>query len=107
MEQPSHIYHIVLPEDWEIQSLHENYTHKSLESEGFIHCSQWNQLQATWNRFFGGREDILILKINPLKLNVSLKFEEASDNAGTFPHIFGQIPKYAIEDILKITDISK
>jgi len=107
MESSKYIYHIASKEDWNSQHKQAIYTHPSLTAEGFIHCSTWEQIPATLNRFFQGNLDVFILKIIPEQLDVPLKFEAASGNAGIFPHIFGPIPKSAICEILTRKDINK
>lgn len=90
------IYHITTEEAWEAQKDLPHYENPSLTSEGFIHASDINQLEATLKRFFEGATGLLILKINALKLTSELKYEKASDGTGIFPHIYGHINKSAV-----------
>ena len=46
-----HIYHIVLPDDWAAFDT-DLYRAKSLEPEGFIHCSFSDQLNGVINNLF-------------------------------------------------------
>ncbi|MDQ3392724.1 MAG: DUF952 domain-containing protein [Bacteroidota bacterium] len=86
------IYHIISTEEWEFQkNSGKPYSPPSLSSEGFIHCSQKEQLAHTVERFFKDKKGILILTINPLKVKAEIKFEPAKDAPGLFPHIYGPL----------------
>jgi len=41
---------------------------RTLEDEGFIHCSYRDQVQAVANAFYAGRKDLLLLVIDPAKV---------------------------------------
>jgi uncharacterized protein (DUF952 family) len=84
-----HIYHVVNKKDWEEQKFSKQYAPPSLQSEGFIHCSQKEQLAPTIKRFFSGQTDLWVLHIDPLKVKAQIKYEPAEDAQGLFPHIYG------------------
>ncbi len=84
------IYHIVLPEVWEKFKDEKFYEADSLASEGFIHCSFADQLEAVLQRYYKGTEKVLILTIDVEKLTSKL-VEEPSTNNEIYPHIYGQI----------------
>ena len=84
------IYHIVLPEVWEKFKDEKFYEADSLASEGFIHCSFADQLEAVLQRYYKGAEHVLILTIDTEKLTSKL-VKEPSTNNEIYPHIYGQI----------------
>ena len=84
------IYHIVLPEVWEKFKDEKFYEADSLASEGFIHCSFADQLEAVLQRYYKGAEKVLILTIDTEKLTSKL-VKEPSTNNEIYPHIYGQI----------------
>lgn len=90
-----HIYHIVLPNVWENFKDEEFYAAESLTSEGFIHCSFAEQLEAVLQRYYAGKERVLILTIETEKLESKL-VEEPSTNNEIYPHIYGEINRDAI-----------
>ena len=92
------IYHIVLPEVWEKVKAEKFYEADSLVSEGFIHCSFANQLEAVLERYYKDAEKVLILTIDVEKLTSKL-VEEPSTNNEIYPHIYGQINAEAIVGI--------
>jgi uncharacterized protein (DUF952 family) len=67
----------------------------SLEEEGFIHCSFPEQVQATADRYYRGRDDIVLLRIDPDRLGVEVVVEEARSGE-RFPHVYGPIPVDAV-----------
>jgi uncharacterized protein (DUF952 family) len=101
MAAPQHIYHIATRSDWDSMKNSNEYSIETLEKEGFIHCSKWEQLAATIKRFFLDRTDIVLLKIDTKRLNAPLIYEAAADGSGFFPHAFGPININSIIQILE------
>lgn len=87
------IYHVALPEKW--TSASDLYEHASLATEGFIHCSFAEQLDAVLSRYFNGVSEVTILEIDPTKLTSRLVIER-STNAEMFPHVYGVINRDAV-----------
>ena len=89
------IYHIVLPQVWERFKNRPSYQPESLTTEGFIHCSYPNQLEAVLKRYYSEAERVLILKINTEKLLPKL-VKEASTGGELYPHIYGRLNHNAV-----------
>lgn len=88
------IYHIVLPDAW--SAFHGTlYDADSLASEGFIHCSFAEQLDAVIERYYSAAESVKVLEIDPLKLTSRLVVEP-STNGESYPHVYGPINRDAI-----------
>lgn len=71
------------------------YRAASLESEGFIHCSFTEQLDAVIKRYYANETDIVVLEIESDKL-MSRVLNEPSTNNEVYPHIYGPINRDAI-----------
>ena len=84
------IFHITTPEAWERQKASGSYRHASLESEGFIHCSDENQGEPTWRRIFGAAPGLVVLEIDVERLASELRYEEGEPGE-FFPHVYGPI----------------
>ena len=69
---------------------------RTLREEGFIHCSTRAQLPATARRFFDGVDDLVVLVIDPARLDVPLKYESNKPGGEEFPHVYGPIPVDAV-----------
>jgi uncharacterized protein (DUF952 family) len=91
------IYHIVLPEIWTAFDS-DLYEPVSLSTEGFIHCSFAEQLDAVILRYYSGAERIIILEIDPERL-MSRVINEPSTNEEIYPHIYGPINRDAIVSV--------
>lgn len=88
------IYHIVLPEDWAAFDT-ELYAARSLETEGFIHCSFEDQVEAVIKRYYAGTDEIVVLAIETDRL-MSRVVNEASTANEIYPHIYGPVNRDAI-----------
>lgn len=76
-----------------------SYRAASLGVEGFVHCSDFGTVHLPANRLFAGRTDLLLLVIDPAKLDVPLRWEPGSPPSPDgvwFPHIYGPIPPAAV-----------
>ncbi len=91
------IYHIALPEQWEAARLSGEYIADSLATEGFIHCSTEDQVERSLNRFFCGRDAVLLLAIDAERLTSGLKYEPA--HGEDFPHIYGPLNLDAVSAV--------
>src|SRR5262245_60817567 len=77
----------------------EPVTAASLETEGFVHCSDFGTVHLPANRLFAGREDMVLVVVDPAKLDVPLRWEPGAppDPMGAwFPHVYGPIPPEAV-----------
>jgi uncharacterized protein (DUF952 family) len=88
------IYHIVLPDVWAAFDT-ELYRAKSLETEGFIHCSFADQLEGVIERYHKGADRVVVLEIDTERL-MSRMIKEPSTNHEIYPHIYGPINRDAI-----------
>ena len=85
------IYHVTTHADWQIAKAKGSYEHISLEKEGFIHNCSLEQLEGVIERYYKGRNDLLLLHIDEALLEAELKYELAPSVNELFPHIFGPI----------------
>lgn len=93
-----YIYHIVLPEIWESFKGRPSYQPAGLQTEGFIHCSYEQQLDAVLQRYYSGTDRVLILKLDTEKLRSKL-VEEPSTGGEIYPHIYGRLNFNAVVGI--------
>ncbi len=88
------IVHICARADWEQAQKDGAYRAASLEQEGFIHASRPEQVLGVANRFYRGRDDLLLLWIDPRRLSAPLKNELADGD--TYPHVYGPLNLEAV-----------
>ena len=89
------IYHIVLPETWELIKDQSTYSAESLDTEGFIHCSYDHQLGGVLQRYYKDAGSVVVLKIDVAKLTSKL-VSEPSTGGEAYPHIYGPINMDAV-----------
>lgn len=96
------LFHLTTRDDWNQHKKSGNYEPESLEEEGFIHCSSGNQVEATANRLFADKDEILLLVIDASMIRDDIKYEEDSETGEKYPHIYGAISVNAIIDKIDI-----
>jgi uncharacterized protein (DUF952 family) len=89
------IYHILPSSDWEDAQTTGLYKPKSLDQEGFIHFSVFDQVIPTAVRYFQGTTDLLLLKVDPKLLITELRYDQV-ESLGNFPHLYGPLNLDAI-----------
>ena len=85
------IYHITSMPEWEKALEKGYYEAPSLYTEGFIHCSEAEQVKGVLERYYAGKNNLLKLVIDTEKLSAPLKYELAPSVNENFPHIYGRI----------------
>ena len=95
------VYHLALAGEWaaavERGGPYERSTiDQTLDEVGFIHCSFLHQLERTRRRFSAGREDVVLVCIDPRRLDVELRVEDLHGNGEVFPHLYGPLALDAV-----------
>jgi uncharacterized protein (DUF952 family) len=98
------IYHITTASDWEKALTKGSYESPSLQAEGFIHCSQEQQIPGVLERYFylWGKKDLVKLVIDTDKLTSPFIYEWSPSTADTFPHVYGPINTDAVIETVSI-----
>lgn len=91
------LVHLCTRAAWEAAQAAGEYRAPSLEEQGFIHCSRPDQIPGVLERFFPGSKDVLLLWIEPQRLQAPL-FWEAGDN-DLFPHLYGPLNLEAVRRV--------
>ena len=72
---------------------------KDLE-DGYIHFSGEEQIEGTLKKFYSNQKDLILLKIDTLKLD-HLLWEQASDG-NMFPHLYSSLDISNVVDEFEI-----
>jgi uncharacterized protein (DUF952 family) len=96
------IYHVTTKQEWTNAVEQGFYESPSLAAEGFIHCSQENQVAGVLERYFAGQKDLVKLGIDTDKLSSRYVFEWSPSVEGAFPHIYGPINTDAVIEVVNI-----
>jgi uncharacterized protein (DUF952 family) len=91
------IYHLVVPAAWEANP-GADYRTVSLDAEGFIHCSNADQVERSANRFYAAAAELALLHIDP-RLLTSPLLDEPAASGELFPHVHGPINHSAVVHI--------
>jgi uncharacterized protein (DUF952 family) len=94
------IYHITARSAWEKARAAHTYRPESLEKEGFIHCSTLAQIIATANRYYRGQHGLVLLVIDPSRIQAEVCYENTTGGEETFPHIYGALNLDAVTAVI-------
>ena len=97
------IYHLLDQDEWSAARTVGARHAPSLETEGFVHCSFADQLEKTREIHFAGRERLVLLWLDEIKLGDALKVEP-SRSGKLFPHVYGPIPLEAVTRVVDVED---
>jgi uncharacterized protein (DUF952 family) len=90
------IYRIAEENDWRRAQQTGEFASADLQLEGFIHCSEHQQILRTAQKYYSGKKPLLLLEIDETKIINDLKREDSLGRGEMFPHIYAPIPLAAI-----------
>ena len=89
------IHHIASAEDWERARSTGAYRMstrgRTLDEEGFIHCSRAGQVAAVADRFYRGVTGLVLLTIDERRLTSEVRYEFVPGADESFPHVYGPL----------------
>jgi uncharacterized protein (DUF952 family) len=90
------IFHVATHADWSGALLDDGYRvstlGKSLDEEGYIHCSRYFQVDDILKRYYSDYDGRLtLLTINPLRLHAPWRLDVVPGESTSFPHVYGPI----------------
>ena len=98
------IFHLALTADWEAAEQTGTYAvstlGRTLEEVGYIHCSYPEQVRDTARAFYAGRDDVVVLTIDPSLLEAEVRVENG------FPHVYGPVPVSAVTEVVPWSEFS-
>lgn len=97
------IYHIAEQAVWLQQQAAATYQPTEFAHEGFIHCSVWQQVERTANNYYRGRDDLVLLEIDPTQLTAETRYENLLGGEEQFPHVYGAITKAAVQQVIALS----
>lgn len=94
------VFHIAVREDWERALATGSYRvstlGKVLDDEGFIHLSFAHQVKPVADAAYTGRRDLVLLELDPDRLDNPIRVEAVADSPERFPHLYGAINPDAV-----------
>ena len=98
-QRPAVLVHLCPSDEWSSAKTRGELRTGSLGSDGFIHLSTPEQVHLPANRLFRGREDLVLLHIDPDRVDAPIHWEPgvATDpESMRFPHLYGALPVSAV-----------
>lgn len=96
------IYHVTTSPEWKAAQQNGAYESPSLKTEGFIHCSEEQQVAGVLERYFSEKNDLVKLVIDTDLLTSRYVQEWSPSVMDTFPHIYGPINLNAVKDVIAL-----
>jgi uncharacterized protein (DUF952 family) len=96
MSDTQPIYHIAPAAEIERAARSGGYAPSSVATVGFIHCCYGQQLSGVADRLFRGEENLLLLEIDPTRVNCRVVVENLDGRDELFPHVYGELPMTAV-----------
>ena len=94
------IFHITSRAEWERALAGGSYRPASLATEGFLHASNAGQVAGSANRFFRGREGLVVLRVDLERVRAPINWATSPDSDEPFPHIQGLLNLDAVLDVV-------
>jgi uncharacterized protein (DUF952 family) len=99
---PAVLVHLCPCGEWSSARTSGELRPESLTHVGFIHLSTPQQVHLPANRLYRGREDLVLLHIDPARLDSPIRWElgVATDpESMLFPHLYGALPVSAVINV--------
>jgi uncharacterized protein (DUF952 family) len=97
------VFHVSSLTDWTAAQAAGEYRistlGRTLEEEGFIHCSTLAQVDELANRFYRGQTGVVLLGIDPGKVTAEISYESPDGGPVAFPHVYGPINIDAVVEV--------
>ncbi|WP_428843085.1 DUF952 domain-containing protein [Sphaerothrix gracilis] len=85
------IYHITTAQRWHSSKGQNHYAAEFFGAEGFIHCSNADQVVRVANHLFRNTGGLILLHIQTERLHPRLVYENLEGGEELFPHVYGPI----------------
>jgi uncharacterized protein (DUF952 family) len=100
--RPALLVHLCPFDEWSSAKAMGRLRPESLASAGFIHLSTPEQVHLPASRLYRGRNDLVLLHIDPARLDAPIRWEPgvATDpDSMLFPHLYGPLPVSAVINV--------
>lgn len=104
------IFHLTTPDVWAAAQRSGSYTvstrGRTLEQEGFIHCSEEHQVEGVRALWFADLDEALLLEIDTDRLTAPWRSEQINGADQPYPHVYGPLDLDAVVGVrpLRATD---
>ncbi|MGB3371665.1 MAG: DUF952 domain-containing protein [Rhodococcus sp. (in: high G+C Gram-positive bacteria)] len=103
-ESTDTLLHICAAADWHAARTSFELRPASLVDTGFVHLSTPAQVHLPANRLFAGRDDLVLLVLDPSRLGAPVRWEPGvpgDPESMVFPHLYGPLPMAAVTTVVR------
>jgi uncharacterized protein (DUF952 family) len=96
--------HLCPTAEWSSAQTRGELRPESLAGTGYVHLSTPDQVHLPANRLYHGRDDLVLLHIDPALLDSPIRWEPgvATDpQSMLFPHLYGALPVAAVINVTR------
>lgn len=96
------LVHLCTTDEWAAAQAAGERRPPSLNTQGFVHLSAPEQVHLPANRLYGGRSDMVLLRLDPAQLTAPVRWEPGvptDPESMTFPHLYGPLPVAAVTSV--------
>ncbi len=93
------ILHLASASDWERRT-GGHYQPPGLEADGFVHLCTRDQLTGVVDRYYRGRDDLLLVTVRTDRLDAPLIWEDTTGSGERFPHLYGPLALAAVVSVV-------
>lgn len=97
------LLHITTAAPWRVALAAGTVVTPSLRTEGFVHLSRPDQVALPANRLYAGRDDLILLVVDPRRLDAEVRWEPGvptDPESMRFPHLYGALPVTAVTSVV-------
>lgn len=101
---PDALLHLIDAAGWQAARAAGRLAPPSLAEVGFVHLSTPEQVVLPADRLFAGRQDVLLLVLDPARIDVEIRWEPGTHGDPAqmrFPHAYGPVPVEAVRAVLE------
>jgi uncharacterized protein (DUF952 family) len=98
------LVHLCPTDEWSSARTRGELRPESLTSAGFVHLSTPDQVHLPANRLYRGRDDLVLLHIDPAGLDAPIRWEPGvptDPESMLFPHLYGALPVAAVINVTR------
>ncbi len=97
------VFHLTTAEVWAAAQEAGVYTTstrgRSLEQEGFVHCSEAHQVEGVRSSWFADVPDLVLLEVETDRLTSPWRTEQLDGADQPYPHVYGPLDLDAVVSV--------
>lgn len=102
----SRVYKILSKPQWEDWQVKGTFKGAGIDiADGYIHLSTIDQASETYEKYFSGQTDLVLVEVDLERIGSGSIRWEPSRGGQLFPHVYGEIPLIAV--VSHVEDITR